>query len=348
MDFHWFTSLEDIVNQVTGDPFLSRIILAVAMGIVTIIVGHILIGIVRKFLEAQDNPLAKSSFYRTIIHIGIWGLGLCVILDTCFQVNMSAFIAALGVGGIALSLGFQDTLSNLFGGIAMTFTRSLKPGDNIEVSGYTGVVQDITWRQTTIYNGTQTVIVPNSVLAKNPVVHQPPLEQLIVPVTTVNNKDIDKTTAAMVAAIRSALESMTTIKVGPSILYTGLDSYGVLTGDVYVQVEKEGISEDKVYDLTDAISRAVAPFSAGKDAHAQLVIDNPEADKAIKEILDNDAVEEALESIGSNQSGPTSETPSDASSSDDAAMAQDDSADDADQQRTQKHKKSDKTSNSDS
>ena len=51
------------------------------------------------------------------------------------------------------SLGFQDTLSNLIGGLQVSLLRIIKPGDNIEVGSATGVVKDITWRHTTIRNG---------------------------------------------------------------------------------------------------------------------------------------------------------------------------------------------------
>ena len=70
-------------------------------------------------------------------------MGASVILDTIFNVNTSSIIAALGVGGIAVSLGFQDTLANLIGGLQVTFMGIVKPGDNIEVGSETGVVQDV-------------------------------------------------------------------------------------------------------------------------------------------------------------------------------------------------------------
>ncbi|MFR3452353.1 MAG: mechanosensitive ion channel domain-containing protein [Collinsella sp.] len=59
-------------------------------------------------------------------------------------------VTGLGVVGIAVSLGFQDTLSNLIGGLTVSVSRTVEPGDNIRMgpSGVTGVVQDVTWRAT--------------------------------------------------------------------------------------------------------------------------------------------------------------------------------------------------------
>ncbi len=66
-------------------------------------------------LNRDSNPLPSSSI---IINIGrgvIWATGISLILDACFGINANAIVAALGVGGIAVSLGFQDTLANLIG-----------------------------------------------------------------------------------------------------------------------------------------------------------------------------------------------------------------------------------------
>lgn len=47
-------------------------------------------------------------------------VGGSVMLSTCFGIDVSAAITALGIGGIAISLGFQDTISNLIGGVQVS------------------------------------------------------------------------------------------------------------------------------------------------------------------------------------------------------------------------------------
>ena len=86
-----------------------------------------------------------------IVRGAVWFLGICIMLSTCFNVNVSAAITALGIGGIAISLGFQDTISNLIGGLQVSLMRIVKPGDNIEVGSSSGVVKDVTWRHTSLY-----------------------------------------------------------------------------------------------------------------------------------------------------------------------------------------------------
>ena len=121
-------------------------ILAIGTAVATKVVSKTL----RHLLNRDDNPLPASSIFINIARAVIWMIGGSFILDNCFGINANALVAALGVGGIAISLGFQDTLSNLIGGMQVTFMGIIKPGDNIGVGGVSGVVQDVTWRHTTI------------------------------------------------------------------------------------------------------------------------------------------------------------------------------------------------------
>jgi small-conductance mechanosensitive channel len=75
----------------------------------------------------------------------------------------------LGVGGLAVALALQDTLTNLFAGVHITVARIIKAGDYVMLSsGEEGTVSDITWRVTTLLTTSNNiVIIPNSKLASS-------------------------------------------------------------------------------------------------------------------------------------------------------------------------------------
>jgi len=152
--------------------FLQNKWVAIAMTIVIVaIAATILTFLATRFLKhvlmRDGGPLASSSIFLNIVRALIWILALCVVLDTCFGVNVSAVIAALGVGGIALSLGFQDTIANLIGGLQVSLGRLIKPGDTIRVGLDTGVVADVSWRHVTLVNEKgETIIIPNALVNK--------------------------------------------------------------------------------------------------------------------------------------------------------------------------------------
>ena len=170
--------------------WVHNIIWAVILAIGTAVAAEVVSKTLNHLLNRDDNPLPASSIFINIARAVIWMIGGSFILDNCFGINANALVAALGVGGIAISLGFQDTLSNLIGGMQVTFMGIIKPGDNIEVGGVSGVVQDITWRHTTIEDACgQTIIVPNSNISKNTLVHLMPFGRVAVPVAV---KDTSK------------------------------------------------------------------------------------------------------------------------------------------------------------
>ncbi len=138
----------------------------------TALVSRLLNRFFRARVARSDKPFVSASIFLNIARIIVWMIGISIVLDVCFNINVSAVIAALGVGGIAVSLGFQDTISNFFGGLQLSVMRLVEPGDYIAVGSDRGIVQDITWRHTQVLTDkNEHVIIPNAVLNKSGVTH---------------------------------------------------------------------------------------------------------------------------------------------------------------------------------
>ena len=93
--------------------------------------------------------------------------GLLVLLAQ-YHVAITPILTALGVGGLAVALALQDTLSNLFSGFYVAVAGQIRLGDYIKLNtGEEGYVTDIGWRSTTIRAlANNHVIIPNSKLAQ--------------------------------------------------------------------------------------------------------------------------------------------------------------------------------------
>jgi len=110
-----------------------------------------------------------TNFLIRIIRILIIFFGFIAILYN-FGVNVTAFFASLGIGGLALALAAKDTAANLFGSIALLIDRSVKVGEWIRVGDIEGTVEDIGMRTTKIRTFEKSLIaVPNSVVATSPI-----------------------------------------------------------------------------------------------------------------------------------------------------------------------------------
>ena len=83
-----------------------------------------------------------------------------------FGVNLTATIAGLGVGGIAIALAAQKTLENVIGGISVIFDQAVRVGDVVKVGDNTGLVEEIGIRSTRIRTPQRTVLtIPNGQLS---------------------------------------------------------------------------------------------------------------------------------------------------------------------------------------
>lgn len=149
--------------DLAGRTLLLAIVVVVAYGI-----QRAAVRVATKALTKGKVP--QASILINILRAVVWSLALLMVLEPVFGVKPTAFIAALGVGSLALSMGLQDTVSNIIGGLSIMTGRILKPGDVITVGGFTGVVTDLTWRSTYMSDPYgQVNIIPNSVLWKQTV-----------------------------------------------------------------------------------------------------------------------------------------------------------------------------------
>jgi small-conductance mechanosensitive channel len=97
-----------------------------------------------------------------------------ITLLAVYNVNVNALIAALGVGGLAISLAAQDTLSNVIAGVMIMIDQPFRVGDRIEIQGLGtwGDVVDIGLRTTRIRTrDNRLVIVPNNRISTDQIVN---------------------------------------------------------------------------------------------------------------------------------------------------------------------------------
>ena len=135
--------------------------------VVTWIASAVAGGLIALSSESEERR-SSTSIFRILAQVGIWVVGFTAALYE-LGVSIAPLLTALGVGGLALALAMQDTLSNLFAGIQVLLAKQVRVGDYIRLeSGAEGYVSDISWRSTTIHAlPNNLIIVPNSKLASS-------------------------------------------------------------------------------------------------------------------------------------------------------------------------------------
>ena len=113
-------------------------------------------------LDDQLFPL-----FRRVAVVLIYGIGILLILDQ-LHININPLIAGLGLGGLAVALAIQPTLSNIFAGTYVMTEGVISSGDFIELeNGMSGYVMDVGWRSTRIRTfQNNLVVIPNSRFAE--------------------------------------------------------------------------------------------------------------------------------------------------------------------------------------
>ena len=103
-----------------------------------------------------------------IVPAVLYAVGALMALEL-MGITIAPLIAGLGIGGIAVALALQPTLSNLFSGTFMVSEGELNEGDFIELEGGpSGFVVDVSWRSTKIRDRFNNLImIPNSKLMES-------------------------------------------------------------------------------------------------------------------------------------------------------------------------------------
>ena len=122
---------------------------------------------IRERLLTAYPRTAQSAYVlgRRILKGVAFAIALIVGL-AAFGVNLSATLAGLGIGGIAIAFAAQKTLENVFGGIFVLSDRSLLVGDFCRLGQHVGEVEDVGLRTTSLRTLGRTLVhVPNGTLA---------------------------------------------------------------------------------------------------------------------------------------------------------------------------------------
>jgi len=124
-------------------------------------------GLVRYYGDQAPGAQPVTTLSQTLVQIAVLILGIVVVMDY-YHRPITPILTALGVGGLAVALALQDTLSNLFGGFWVAAAGQVRLGDYVKLSsGEEGYVADIGWRSTTFRSlNNNLVIVPNAKLAQ--------------------------------------------------------------------------------------------------------------------------------------------------------------------------------------
>lgn len=145
---------------------VDRLLVSILILSFTVVATRITVELVTGYSRRAEAVLPSITIFSNLAKLLVLFLGVLVLLQY-LGISITPILTALGVGGIAVALALQDTLSNTFAGIHILLSRQIKPGDYIKLdSGEEGFVTDINWRNTSIrMMSNNMVLIPNQRLS---------------------------------------------------------------------------------------------------------------------------------------------------------------------------------------
>lgn len=162
-----FGSFVDLfAGAIVANPKVANVLGAIALlsfcwGVVRLIMDT------AAFAARRDNR-DGSNILRDLIALGLYAAVLVAVLSADFQVNAwSLGVASVGVLGLVVGYAVQQTLGDVFSGLALQLQRPFGHGDWVRSGQFLGRVQNIGVRSTTVLTrGNERLEIPNSAIAR--------------------------------------------------------------------------------------------------------------------------------------------------------------------------------------
>jgi MscS family membrane protein len=114
----------------------------------------------RQLTIATFMPLIKKTLASLVAIVGL------LTLAQSFGADVKAFLAGLGIGGLAVAFAAQDTIANLFGSLVVVLDQPFKVGETVRIGATTGTVEDIGLRSTKLRLVDRSLaVLPNKLVA---------------------------------------------------------------------------------------------------------------------------------------------------------------------------------------
>lgn len=114
----------------------------------------------REMSVAAFMPWIKKTLFALILIFGV------LLVAQRLGADVKAFLAGLGIGGLAFALAAQDTLGNVFGSVVVAVDQPFRVGEYVQIGPHMGTVEDIGLRSTKLRTPQRTLIaIPNKTVA---------------------------------------------------------------------------------------------------------------------------------------------------------------------------------------
>ncbi|CAA6814983.1 MAG: Mechanosensitive ion channel protein MscS, partial [uncultured Thiotrichaceae bacterium] len=167
----------DIVRDLIA--MLPQILIAIIVLSLTYLVAVGVKSLAKRLLRRSRLRKSLKNLFELLFSIAIWLVGIMIAAIIAFpDLTPTKILAGLGIGSVAIGFAFKDIFENFLAGIIILLRKEMRIDDFIECEGLEGKVENILVRETHLrQTDGQLVIVPNSLLFKNPLTIRTDIDQ---------------------------------------------------------------------------------------------------------------------------------------------------------------------------
>jgi small-conductance mechanosensitive channel len=196
----------------------------------TLMASRLVGNLIRHYGSRVPGATPVTTLTQNLAQLFIILVGILILLRH-FGVSITPILTAFGVGGLAVALALQDTLSNLFAGFYVSVAGQVRLGDYIKLNtGEEGYVTDISWRSTTIRAlANNMIIIPNAKLAQAVVTNYCLPERrmsLTIPISVSYDSDPDHIERVLLEELEGAAGTIAGLLAEPAPLVRFIPGFG--------------------------------------------------------------------------------------------------------------------------
>ena len=210
----------------------------------------------RKAAAGEQREVGSISVLLFIARVAIFALAILLALDN-LGVNITALVAGLGIGGIAIALAVQTVLGDLLASLSIAFDKPFQPGDLLRLDDIEGTVEHIGVRSTRLrsVSGEQ-IIIPNADLLRSRLrnLGRMPERRMLFTVGVAY-----ETTTAKLEQVSSIVEQAIAAVEGTRFEYCAFRTFGdsSLNFEIVYFVPDWDLARGRFVAINDAVNRSI-------------------------------------------------------------------------------------------
>ena len=222
--------------------------------------GELIVVLFRRYFgRARDTGSSTTvEALSYVARLVLWVLIVLVGLES-FGIHVTALVAGLGIGGIAVALAVQNILGDVFAALSILFDKPFVVGDLIEVGAYSGTVLHVGIKSTRLRSATgEQIILSNGELLKSGVRNYERLgQQRAVLIVRVTPDTPEEKARAVPQLIRGVIERQSGVSFSRSHLKSITDNSFEYETVYYVASTQSGSLLDVQQQINLGLIRAM-------------------------------------------------------------------------------------------